>query len=262
MADYHWSFRTELRAGSLLDTLSYLDTSGYHSALVQFQVHSGDPFIQAAYMASNTTNLRYIVALRPYALTPAYAKMMCNSFTRVYGDAISLNIVSGTFDEENELFIKNTTLDDRRQLVRDFIREFYTFTFDNNACPPIAVTGSSDFSIETAKELGNMLILLKSDFLLNKDKLRRPEFSSIKKCVKVSVIIEDTEELAKIAFLNEPQTNREAENIIYGTIESVAAQISYLEKLGATDILLSNTLHRLNDRRVHLMVKLLTGTRA
>lgn len=258
MAKFHWSLRTELDDGVLDTTIGFLENSGYDSVLCQFQVHSGDPFIVASYIASKTKNLKCMVALRPYALTPAYAKMMSDSFAKLYGDRLMLNMVAGTFnDENNNLFLQeNTFLDQRRALIPDFLTKFSSYSFTGMPKPLIVITGSHIDTFTNTANYGDMNMLLLADFRLNKEQLAKYWF---RKCIKVSIVLGDTDEAAKEAWDSMKQVPREIESVLYGTEDSILEDFKRLENDGVTDFMISNTVSQMHDTRVHNLIKRATS---
>ena len=101
-----------------------------------------------------------------------------------------------------------------------------------------------------------MNLMLLSDFVKNKETLANKSF---KKCVKISTIIDNTFYEAEERFKTSYITDREKDNIMFGTIDSLINEFKLLEEQGVTDILLSNTMSNMYDTRVHDLVKELSN---
>ena len=82
---------------------------GYKYILLANQTYKHDPFILASYLASKYDNLIFIVAVRPYNINPRYLSMIISTFQELYGDRLIINLVAGTFDDEEILFTGNNS---------------------------------------------------------------------------------------------------------------------------------------------------------
>ena len=70
--NFHWMVENELSKKDLEVCLHNIEEAGYKSALLTFHGKKEDPFIKAASMIDKFNKIKFMVAIRPYALTPTY----------------------------------------------------------------------------------------------------------------------------------------------------------------------------------------------
>ncbi len=76
------------------------ETGGIDSVLIDLGFRTPDPILLAAALASKTCNIRFIVAVRSGLISPTLLVQQVNTFSSLYGDRISLNVVAGHSPEE------------------------------------------------------------------------------------------------------------------------------------------------------------------
>jgi len=72
-----------------------LEEAGFESVLVPTGSYCEDPWVVASALVSNTSTLRFLVALHPRTTTPALTAHQAASFQRISGDRLALNVVTG-----------------------------------------------------------------------------------------------------------------------------------------------------------------------
>ena len=89
-------------AGFRAPSLSYLtqialglEETGFESVLVPTGSYCEDPWVVASALVSQTTTLRFLVALHPRTTTPALTAHQAASFQRISKDRLALNVVTG-----------------------------------------------------------------------------------------------------------------------------------------------------------------------
>ena len=88
----------------LADVARAADRLGFESVLTPTGTWCEDPWITTAALTQVTTRLKFIVALRPDALSPTLAAQMAASFQRVSGGRLLLNVVTGGDDAEQRRY--------------------------------------------------------------------------------------------------------------------------------------------------------------
>lgn len=76
------------------------DNLGYEGVLIPTGRSCEDPWIVAASLIDATTNLKFLVALRPGVTTPALAARMAATFDRLSNGRVLLNLVTGGDEQE------------------------------------------------------------------------------------------------------------------------------------------------------------------
>jgi len=72
-----------------------LEETGFESVLVPTGSYCEDPWVVASALISQTSTLRFLVALHPRTTTPALTAHQAASFQRISGDRLALNVVTG-----------------------------------------------------------------------------------------------------------------------------------------------------------------------
>ena len=208
-----------------------LDDVGYESVLLTYHYNQEDYFIKSAACFFKGQKTKYMIAMRPYAIAPAYFSMMINGYNQIKNNKLIINIVSGTKDEDQAIFGEVTSSVDRKKLAGDFISQLRQI---NKVLPPIYFSGGSPEAISNTIEHGDGIIYLLQDHLTTPER-----FDEIKgvKMLRVHLIIKDTYEEAEKVF-NDLDHVRQKANCIYGTKETVLKEI---EKLKGFELMVSST---------------------
>jgi alkanesulfonate monooxygenase SsuD/methylene tetrahydromethanopterin reductase-like flavin-dependent oxidoreductase (luciferase family) len=248
---FHWLQRQSKSSSELKNTLIKMNEFGYESILVTFNTGMLDPFTKCANAFIPNQKIKFLVAVRPYALTPAYLLMIIKTFEGISKDSLLLNIVPGTADKEHFIFEEGTSLHERKVYAGKFVEKMRIINnennFLNNSMPKIFFSGGSDENINNAVKYGDGLIYLLKDHLTNPDR-----FNVIKgtKILNVFLIICETENEAKSIYekLDGPQVG----SSIYGTKEQVKKKILELKDF---ELLLSSSIIYDCDDAIHDLVK-------
>ncbi len=248
---FHWLQRHSKSPSELKNTLIKINEVGYESVLVTFNTGMLDPFTKCANAFIPNQKVKFMVAIRPYALTPAYLLMILKTFEKISKDSILLNIVPGTADKEQFIFEEGTSLHERKVYAGKFVEKMKNINdkhkFLTNDMPKIFFSGGSDENISNAVKYGDGLI-----YLL-KDHLTSPERFNILKgthMINLFVIICETENEAKKIYdkVDGPLVG----SSIYGTKEHVKEKLLELKDF---EVLLSSPGIYDCDDAIHDLVK-------
>ncbi|MET0866385.1 MAG: LLM class flavin-dependent oxidoreductase [Nakamurella sp.] len=115
---------TEVQPGRRLATLDYLtevaraaEESGFHSVLTPVGIGCPDPWILCSAIASRTQHLGFIVAIRPSLASPTLLAQQSDTFTRLHGQRLILNIVTGGDPVEQAAYGDFTDHDGRYEVT-------------------------------------------------------------------------------------------------------------------------------------------------
>ena len=93
---------TKVRAGRRLPTLDYLtdiaraaEDAGFAAVLTPVGLGCPDPWVVCSAVASRTSRLGFIVAFRPSLSSPTLVAQQADTFTRLHGDRLILNVTTG-----------------------------------------------------------------------------------------------------------------------------------------------------------------------
>ena len=94
---FHWMHRFDFgnNEKDLTNMSLVLERSKAYSVLLTFSFTSPDylPFLPN--MIRCTKNLKFMLALRPYTISPEYAIRIFNTIKNNYGDRLTFNMVAG-----------------------------------------------------------------------------------------------------------------------------------------------------------------------
>ena len=117
---------TEVGAGRRLPTLSYLtsvaqaaESAGFDSVLTPVGIGCPDPWVVCSAIAARTERLGFIVAVRPSLASPTLLAQQADTFTRLHGRRLTLNIVTGGDPVEQAAYGDHTDHDGRYEVTSE-----------------------------------------------------------------------------------------------------------------------------------------------
>lgn len=242
---FHWMLKYNFTPMELHSFIKSIDDVGYESVLLTFHSDEEDYFIKAANSLFEGQKTKYMVAIRPYALTPAYLSMMIKAFNQIVKDKLLINIVSGTSDEDQDLFENITSIQERKQKSGQFVAKLKEI---NKDLPEIFFSGGSDETIINSLNYGDGIIYLLEDHLNNSNRF---DIINSKKILKIFLIIKDSYAEAEKIF-NDLKNERQINNCIYGTQETVLKE---LNKFKEFELMFSSTYNDDSDNAIHQLVR-------
>jgi len=79
-----------------------LEKNGFDGVLLIYSFYSDDHFVKIANSIDVNKKIKYIVAIRPYAISPQYLCMINNSFKKISKNRIIINIVTGWIYDQDK----------------------------------------------------------------------------------------------------------------------------------------------------------------
>ena len=259
-----------LNAKELKDLSFELESCGYYSVLLTFHSESSDYLIKSAAALIPGDKLKYMIALRPYHVSPQYCAMITEGYNQIDSGRLMFNWIAGDFHNRNDephqvdVFGSTKDIDDivkRTTFLRKFVDHYNSFKLVSTR-PEMVFSGFSNYTLETTRIFDATSLCMIDDYRKN---LKR--FDGINnRMVCVNPIIlesnEDVKEYKKKIYSANP---RSLDTTIIGNEETVMAKLLELRNEGITDILLDtnrpefsgmpNGLSRKNDILVNKLVK-------
>lgn len=232
----------------LSELSSVLDRSLYYSVLFVYHSKENDFLTKAVRIMSKDQKIKYMIAVRTYAISPEYLSMMCRSANEIDNDRLMLNIVSGDIHEEETSIIDLVGISEMVDSVEkrlDYTDQWMSkFTIMTPGID-IVMGGHSQKTIDLANKYNAIPLSMVNKFLMLKKKADK------KQMVCLGAIITDTEEDAEI-FHEKHLDIHDISVYVYGTKENFKSKIKYLESIGVTDILIhghpmDHESHRIHD---------------
>lgn len=233
-----------------------LEDSGYYSMLMVYHSRIPDYFIKAARVINTNHKLKYMQAIRTYAISPEYCAMMCEAFNEISNNRLMLNVISGDLhDDETSIndvvFINEIikTPEQRLLYTEEWIKKFNSLSIMSTK-PEIVMAGHSEKTKRMASELGYTHLSSLNMYLEYYNK--NNSIKNKKQMVSLAISIKNNEKEAEEFF----KTLKDNEKLwtICGTKKQIIKKIEYLQNIGITDIMLF-TLPEDNQDVVHDLIK-------
>jgi hypothetical protein len=107
-----------------------LEDSGFYGWLLPYASGLPDPFIRIARDLKTDQNLKYLVAVRPYTISPQYLLAISKSLDLIQEDRVRINFVSGLTEGEESYggilsdINDGSSFADRKKYLCTYIEEF------------------------------------------------------------------------------------------------------------------------------------------
>lgn len=108
-------------ASYLCQIAQAIDRLGYAGALLPTGRSCEDAWVVAAYLAAQTTQMKFLVAVRPGLMSPGVAARMAATFDRLTGGRLLINVVTGGDPVELAGDGVHLSHDDRYRLTDEFL---------------------------------------------------------------------------------------------------------------------------------------------
>jgi len=102
--DIFWFERNAVNIKDLKQKSQELQKNGFSGTMYPYNIYGNDFFTQIPTIAEQDNNFKYIIAIRPYVISPQYLSMICNSLNKKYPNRIILNFLTGWIDEYEASF--------------------------------------------------------------------------------------------------------------------------------------------------------------
>lgn len=253
---------------------SRLEDSGYYSVLLTFHSRSSDYLIKSAAALIPGDKLKYMIALRPYHISPQFCAMMTEGYNQIDPGRLVFNWVAGDFDSRNDepiqvdVFGESEPIDNivkRTTFLRKFVEDYNSFDIISTK-PGMVFSGFSEYTLETTRMFNGTSLCMIDDYRKNIKRFEGIENRMV--CVN-PIILESNDDVVeyktKIYYLNP----RSIDTTIVGDMDTVKQKLIDLKDEGITDILLDTNRpdffgmehqeSKNNDRLVNALVKEISG---
>lgn len=183
-----------------------LNKHHFDGVMFTHDIPQGDMFVRAGLDFRKDEGIKYLIAIRPYTISPQYLAMINDSLNRVHGDRVQLNIIPG-YTKDHEDSIKgivgpvNDQSDkiEKRKYLVDFLESINEMNQNKDLKAPLDffVTTTNPRVLDAVNKHNNKIILpyslYKNDMWFKK--FNRPlEVKSKQIMIAMTPIIRETEE--------------------------------------------------------------------
>lgn len=147
---------------------SNLNRNNFDGVMFTHDIPQGDIFIQAAIDVKPNEKIKYLVAIRPYTISPQYLAMINDSLNKIQPGRFQLNIISG-YTKDHEDSIKgivgniNDQSDkvEKRKYLVEFIEALNEMQTNKNLKAPLDffVTTTNPRVLDAVNKYNNKIIL-------------------------------------------------------------------------------------------------------
>jgi alkanesulfonate monooxygenase SsuD/methylene tetrahydromethanopterin reductase-like flavin-dependent oxidoreductase (luciferase family) len=219
----------------LRDLISRIDKVGYESILFVYGQYVPDTATLVANALQNDQKVKLMFATRPHAVTPMHLANVVSAYEKIAPGRYVFNLVAGTAENEH-LFESSATPDERKKYAAEFIQKVKEYVTCQNF-PTVAFSGSSDITIDNVINHGDIIVLHMADYLRNIDRLKNIKQ---RKMIRAWILVKETDEAAEKELEEYLEEDKEREQVIRGSAETVMNRLDELEEIGVTDILISH----------------------
>lgn len=238
--------------GAFIEEIKTLEDSGFSGVLFTFDNQQGDFFTRIANTINETKKIKFMVAIRPYVISPQYLCMINQSMEMISPRRLQLNLISGHIKqhEENIGGIVGDVNDssskiDRSNYLISFLDTMNSIQKPSSGVayiPDFYVSATNSYVFNAASKHKNKMIVQYREFLkqswteyYDNGMHEGPKFDLTGQKVMVSVgpIIRKTQE--EIDNLDKPYLTNDT---AYFTHDELKKAIKDLEDNGIDEILM------------------------
>ena len=153
--------------------ISRLEESGFAGTMFVYDPVLGDVFTRMARDIKYTEKIKYLVAIRPYSISPQYLCMINKSIKTIMPDRLQINLISGHIKEHEKRF--GGIIGDINDLSSRVERSNYLIDYldvinnlenadERVKYPDFYVTTTNRFVFDKANEYNNKMIISYRDY--------------------------------------------------------------------------------------------------
>ena len=235
-----------------------LDSAGYYSLLLTYHSNNRDFLTKSLLAAEKNIKLKFMIAVRTYAISPEYMAMICKSYNEEFPNKLILNVVSGDIHKDEEsvdnivMFGEQlATPEQRLPYTEEWINKFLKIS-SKWYTPEILMGGHSDKTRQICNKF-NFTHISALNMYLNYLKQENRVINK-KQMVWVTALVRDSDDEAKTFLQNNSMLGAEQWTIL-GTHEYVKSKLLELETMGVTDTIIAQLDNDNESFRIHNIVK-------
>ena len=247
--------------------IEQLEDAHFDSVLFTYRQLQGDFFTIIARTMNTSKKIKYMVAIRPHALSAQYLTMIHQSIKSIQKDRLQINIIAGHIKPDEIDFggiigsiTDKSSIPDRTNYMIDYIQELDNMKNNGIDIPDCYVSCTNNYALEAAAKLNYKIIFSYKDYkfgyFLDKsiEGQEKPgdifDLSNKKITLAISPIIRETQEEIDKEFPKDVLVHvyggtsykdrpRFAKDTAYFTYDRFVSFIKELEEKGIHEVLLN-----------------------
>jgi hypothetical protein len=148
-----------------LSNIDQVEDSNFDGILFTYNPNQGDFFTIVARTLREDQKLKYMIAVRPHALSAQYLCMINQSINTIQPNRLEINIISGHIKPDEVEFggilgpvNDQSSIPDRSNYMIEYIKELKNMEKRNIEIPNCYVTCTNEYALEAASKLGYKII--------------------------------------------------------------------------------------------------------
>lgn len=144
---------------------SNLEKNHFSGVMFTHDIPEGDMFVKAAVDMDTNEKIKYLIAIRPYTISPQYLSMINQSMNKISNDRLQINFISGYIkDHESDVYgIVGDVNDQSSSIDRsNYMAEFLETLHDmqnNKSIIDFYVSTTNEYIFAKAKKYNSKIIL-------------------------------------------------------------------------------------------------------
>jgi hypothetical protein len=149
---------------------SNLDKHHFAGVMFTHDIPEGDMFVKTAIDINPDEKIKYLIAIRPYTISPQYLSMINQSMNKISKDRLQINFISG-YIKDHESHVKGIVGDindqsssiDRSNYMINFLETLNKMQSNENSLD-FYVSTTNEYVFAKAKEYNSKIIIPYSDY--------------------------------------------------------------------------------------------------
>jgi hypothetical protein len=223
------------------ELIDQLIDNKFKGILFTYNTDQGDFFSITSRIAKEDSDFKYMVAIRPYVISPQYLSMIFTAFSKMKLNNLKVNLILGHIKDNEKnyggvlgLISDQSSNIDRSNYLIEYIDCLTDLNKKNSPKFPIVdfyVSISNDFVFNAAKNNKNKMIMGYYEYIKNIDNTKKENIM-----VYLGPVIRDTQKELKKVKREYLQIKKDV--TIYCTEEELKQMINNLKENGVKEILL------------------------
>lgn len=254
---FYWFERLqESSVDRIVELSDTLESHKFSGILLPYSPYTGDYLIKVARAINKSQKLKYMIAIRPHAISGQYLDMIIRSISQISPNRMMINFVAGAI-HSNELEFggiiqkpdDSSTPYERKIYLTKYVEMFYSLMKRKEYRPEILVSGDSKEVLDVVEKFADYNIIGYSAYNRNPS-----SFSALTKrrMVAICPVIRDTVEEAELL---RPELEKKSADPVFVDNEKLKEIILDLKSQGVTDILVHKVPDDTEFERIYEFVK-------
>ena len=144
---------------------SQLGKNGFSGVMFTYDSTQGDMFVRAARDIDTTENIKYLIAIRPYTISPQYLQAISDSINEIDNGRLQINFISGYIKDHeantNGIFgdVNDSSHSvDRSNYLVNYIETLNLMTVNKNPLD-FYVSTTNNYVFQAVKKYNNKIIM-------------------------------------------------------------------------------------------------------